>query len=507
MLRRYKMTIAMNSPSPREVFFDPARFAATFLYIVDKDGNLIRLRYNAVQRAYVAQRTRRDLVLKARQTGISTVVQAEHFRALTTGTAATITLAHEDDTTQKLRRMADRFYTNLPEHFRPVRGANNDRLTTYPKFNSESVIATAGNRNTGRGGTYTHFHGSEVAFWKDAESIVAGAMQGGNPRVALESTPNGAQGYFYTLCMEALDGRNDWHLHFFPWWLDPEYALPYDTSEYLELTDEEGVLVEKLAIQGVHLTTGQILWRRSKQTELKSLFVQEYPEDPIKCFVLSGLGYFGDLTGVWTAPMNVEPDPDHHYVAGLDWGQSSDYTVCPIIDATVRRQVDLIRMKGLPWAEMRRQIIVACKRWNVRVLYAEQNSASTNVESLRNEMTAANVKTAVIAFATTNDSKASIMGALHESLHAKDGLRLQPHDAVQREMMAFAAFQLPSGTWQLRAPDKEHDDCVIGLALAWNAMKRGHSADEIAAIGTNKIDFDALSPALRESLKASGVKF
>jgi len=31
-----------------------------------------------------------------------------------------------------------------------------------------------------------------VAFWKDAEKIVAGAMQGGNPMVILESTLNGA---------------------------------------------------------------------------------------------------------------------------------------------------------------------------------------------------------------------------------------------------------------------------------------------------------------------------
>src|SRR5512147_1776321 len=117
-------------------------------------------------------------------------------------------------------------------------------------------------------------HGSEVAFWPDAERIIAGAMQGGNPDVVLESTPNGAQGYFYERCMEALRGDGVWSLHFYPWWWDDNYRIPLDVGEQPALIGDENQLVEKFG-----LSYEQIKWRRSKTKELGRLFIQEYPED------------------------------------------------------------------------------------------------------------------------------------------------------------------------------------------------------------------------------------
>ena len=36
-----------------EIFFDPATFAETWLYILDKADRLVPLRYNAAQRHYL----------------------------------------------------------------------------------------------------------------------------------------------------------------------------------------------------------------------------------------------------------------------------------------------------------------------------------------------------------------------------------------------------------------------------------------------------------------------
>src|SRR5690349_12108268 len=125
-------------PTQREAFFNPVIFAETFLKIQDKRLRLIPLRYNKTQLAYLNNRTRRDLILKARQEGISTVIQAEYFRYCTTGSATTLTLSHEDRTTQKLRRMVSRFYNNLPRGFRPARKYDNSSVATYPDFDSEA---------------------------------------------------------------------------------------------------------------------------------------------------------------------------------------------------------------------------------------------------------------------------------------------------------------------------------------------------------------------------------
>src|SRR6185369_11301344 len=113
-------------------------------------------------------------------------------------------------------------------------------------------------------------------------------------RVALESTPNGAQGFFYEKCMEALSGNSVWKLHFYPWWWDDEYKLPLTVEEmtfgWFYSDDEQKLIAEH------SLTDEQIKWRREKVKELGRLFPQEYPEDVVSCFLTSGNSYFGDLT-------------------------------------------------------------------------------------------------------------------------------------------------------------------------------------------------------------------
>lgn len=438
-------------------------FAAAKLRILDKDKRLVPLAYNPAQRKFLAERTGQDLILKARQLGMSTVIQGDMFRETATSTQTTLTLCHEDELTQKIRRMVDRFWFNMPD--RPDRKYSNATVTTYPQTDSESTIVTVGGtagKTKGRGDTYSRIHGSEVAFWKDAESVIAGALQGGNPRVVLESTPNGATGYFYTLCMDALDGKSDWRLHFFPWWIDPGYREGVDAP--LTYTDEEEALV---AAHG--LTAEQVAWRRRKQRELKHLFAQEYPEDPVACFLLSGQGYFGDLSHVFCATSDAQPDADHRYAAGLDFGQTNDYTVLSIIDMTTLQQVALLRVNKMPWKEMRRRTLALCKDWHVTVLWAEKNSmGSTNIEELWAEQVAQDIPyLAINEFVTTTESKAAIMSALHESFQRPAGVRLLPDANQKHEFQAFQASQTPSGAWRLSAPDNEHDDTVIATALAY----------------------------------------
>lgn len=448
---------------PRDVLFDPEQFAAHFLFILDKAKLRRRFRWNAAQRDFHTNRTGRDLILKARQLGFSTYIQGELFRRAVTSTRTTMTMAHDDETTQKLRRMADRFWHNCKIGLvQPERKYSNATLTTYPEFDSECVIATAGSKEAGRGGTYTDFHGSEVAFWRDAESLIAGAMQGGNPDVVLESTPNGAQGWFYERCMEALDDDSIWKLHFYPWWWDAAYQVQLEPGEEIALTDEESELVRRH-----NLTGAQIKWRRAKKKELKRLFIQEYPEDPRTCFLTSGNGYFSDLSiplmDVFTAPMEATYQEGHTYLAGLDFGQQGDYLSLTVGDRDERRQVDLLHINQLSWGEMRTRVKEKYDYWHLPFVLAENNSmGSTNIEAMQDS------GMNVIPFETTNESKAAGMQALHEALDK--GWKLQPHDVQKHEFQTFVATQLPSGIWRLAAAGVGHDDTVISAMLMHQAI-------------------------------------
>ena len=431
------------------------------LMIIDKRGRLVPYKPTAVQRRLKRALRGRDLVLKARQMGISTSIQAAYFRTAITSTALVATMAHDAATTAKLRRMSERFYDNLAPAQRPPRGLNNSATTTYPATGSEVTIATAGSLNVGRGGTYTHIHGSEVAFWDDAAAIMAGLMQGVTPKgsIVLESTPNGAQGWFYERCMEALDGNPAWKLHFFPWWRDPTYRQRLPRGETLVYDDDEARLA------ALHrLNAGQIAWRRTKQRELKHLFAQEYPEDEQSCFLLSGQSYFGTLVGVFNAPFGAMPQPGRRYVAGLDFAQTTDYTVLSVVDSAARVQVDLLRMNQLPWAEMRRQIIATCRRWGVTALWAESNSiGGPNIEALL----AAGLP--VLPLTMSAGAKPALMQALSEAL-SESGFKLLDLPEQRRELAAFQARQTATGHWTYAARPPEHDDTVIANALAWHAV-------------------------------------
>jgi hypothetical protein len=424
---------------------------------------------NRAQLTLIDNLTGWDIVLKARQLGMSTAIQAWLFYQHMRGNARTNTLCHDDELTSVLRRMVDRYYDNLPDTVRPPRKYANAKLTTYDALDSEGSIATVGGqagKKKGRGGSVTHIHGSEVAFWPDAESVMAAAMQAGNPAIVLESTPNGMTGWFYERCMEALAGDSIWTLHFFPWWDDDEYRIPLGQGETFDYTEDEAALVDAHG-----LDAEQIAWRRLKLRELPHTFAQEYPEDPYSCFLSSGNSFFGDVEGVFTAPMDVEPDPLHRYVAGLDFGQTNDYTVLIVLDTSTNEMVDMLRINRMAWADIRAHIEGRAAQWGA-VVWAEENSiGGPNIEAMTGRVK-------LRKFRTDASSKPALMQGLYVALH-ESGLRLQPHPELKHELRAFISEQLPSGHWRYEGGNGAHDDTVIALALAWhgahNAGGRGGS--------------------------------
>jgi hypothetical protein len=149
----------------------------------------------------------------------------------------------------------------------------------------------------------------------------------------------------------------------------------------------------------------------------------------------------------------------HEYFSGLDFGQTTDFTVMPIWDKTTKCQVELIRFNRLEWAEQRRRIKQAYEKWHLRSLPAERNSiGAPNIEALRND------GVNCIPFDTTNQSKADIMSNSHECLHS--GWKLLDIPEQRHEYNTFVSTQLPSGAWRLAAEGDGHDDIVISNGIA-----------------------------------------
>ena len=237
----------------------------------------------------------RAIVLKGRQEGVSTYIQARFLRHTTTkqGKHAFI-LTHEKEATENLFGITERFYDNLPYGMAPRTGVANAKELSFVALDSGYSIGTAGNKAVGRSQTIHYFHGSEVGFWPNAEEHTKGILQAvpdaNDTEIILESTANGVNNYFHRLWKAAEAREIDFLAVFLPWyWMNEYQKTPPDD---FQLTSEEHELVEYY-----DLTPAQLCWRRKKIAEFNAAediesgiiaFRQEYPMNAQEAFQFSG---------------------------------------------------------------------------------------------------------------------------------------------------------------------------------------------------------------------------
>lgn len=231
----------------------------------------------------------RAIVLKGRQQGISTYTEGRFYWRLThqRGKRAFI-LTHEDKATANLFAMVSRFWEQAPKEYRPHLGASNAKELVFDLLESKYSVATAGAKDTGRGGTAQLFHGSEIAFWPHAQQHLAGIGQVvpdmADTEVIYESTANGTANVFHELWQMAVRGDSDFMPVFIPWMWQAEYQAPAPAG--FELTVEEEEYRDAYGC-----TLEQMVWRRRKvNTDFRGdagLFDQEYPATPEVAFASS----------------------------------------------------------------------------------------------------------------------------------------------------------------------------------------------------------------------------
>ncbi len=312
---------------------DPRPWMERNLFIRTKDRRLLPLRFNPIQAYYYHRRTPRDIILKPRQVGFTTLNCGLLFAdsVLRPHTVSAV-VSRDADSALYIFSIIHRFWHSLPEEEQRYIGkpqyASREELS-WPKLGSHIFVGTAGVLTAGRGQTIHNLLCSEFAFWPNPQEVLAALLEavpmGG--RVVIESTPNGRGNHFHFLWQQAQEGESGFRPHFHPWWQDPGNRV--EGEPLGPLSEEETRLV---ANQG--LDEAQLRWRRAKQRDLRERFPQEYPEDAISCFLHSGRCYF-DLTAAqrladtWVGePLRVEDsgrlriwkeaEPGKAYAIGAD---------------------------------------------------------------------------------------------------------------------------------------------------------------------------------------------
>ena len=176
---------------------------ARLLKIRLKKGGTRLMSLNRAQREYSRKCSRQNIVLKARQLGITTYVAARYFlQTITRPGTLTVQVAHSQESAEAIFNIVQRFWENLPKAMLKgalVKSRSNVRQIVFPHLDSEYRVETADD-NAGRGMTIHNLHCSEVSRWprgglETLASLRAAVVPEGE--IVLESTPNGATGVFY----------------------------------------------------------------------------------------------------------------------------------------------------------------------------------------------------------------------------------------------------------------------------------------------------------------------
>ena len=452
---------------------------SSLLKVRSKTRGLVPLIPNRAQLEFSRTCTNRNIVLKARQMGITTYVAARFFiQTITRPGTMTVQVAHDQESAEEIFKIVHRFWENLPSSMKRgalLRSRANVRQMVFPRLDCEYRVATAADVNAGRGLTIHNLHCSEVARWlREPEQALASlrAAVPGDGYVVLESTPNGAGGVFYDEWHRATD--MGYTKHFFPWWYDDEYCDTARATTVGLLTEEERELARR---EG--LTQSQIAWRRINRAQLRGLAAQEYAEDPVSCFRASGECVF-ELEAIDRALAEKAPPASNHengglaiwleprsgrqYIIGVDpagGGTEGDYACAQVIDRQSAMQCAELHGHYSP-RELALKLIDLGNTYNTALLVVERNNHGHGVLA---HLRAAGYPR---IFREGNQdgwlTSAVTRPAMIENLAAVVSIKPQLFQST-RLLAEFRTF-IRHSDGRSGGASGSHDDCVIAMAIA-----------------------------------------
>lgn len=268
--------------------------------IIDKDSNDIKFRLNPIQENVLNNLHNRNLILKARQLGMSTfaVLYMLDETLFNNNLMAGIVSYTRDHAQHIFRKIIGHALDTLLPVYQPYVNIIRRTATEVCFSNGSSLRVDT----TLRGSAYPLVLVSE--FGKTcarnplkAEEVITGTLQAvpKNGRTIIESTGEGSDGFFAEMCMEAHRKGNEnlsslsYKLFFFPWMDDPSYILEENVQIDVFLSDY---------FKGVEKQTGRILtqpqknWYAMQKILLGDKIKQEYPSTVSEAFLATSDAFY-----------------------------------------------------------------------------------------------------------------------------------------------------------------------------------------------------------------------
>lgn len=279
---------------------DPYWRINNLYHIVDKRGQKIQFKLNWAQQDLYENIWYCNLILKARQIGLSTFICILFLdRCIFNENMSAGIIAHTMEDGQQIFRRIKFAYDNLPQELKSVISADND-TSQMLKFSNGSSIRVG---TSLRSSTVQYLHISEFGkicsqYPDKAREIMTGSLNtlAVGQYCFIESTAEGRQGYFYDMCKQAQamkDGgkklsKLDFKFHFYPWWKDNSYRIGSMPSISSDMND----YFMRLKTLNINLDDEQKNWYALRYLTQGDDMKREFPSTPDECWEVSNLGTY-----------------------------------------------------------------------------------------------------------------------------------------------------------------------------------------------------------------------
>ncbi len=270
-------------------------------YITNKKGEKLIFKRNWAQTQLYDELHYCNIVLKARQLGITTFITLLFLdTALFNSNVSCGIIADTEENAKYIFRKIKFAYDCLPEPIKAIRIANIDSAKELT-FSNNSIIRVG---TSLRSATFQYLLISEFGKIasddiKRANEILTGSLNtiATGSYCFIESTARGREGAFYNLCVEAKKMRDggkslnplDYKFHFMPWHKHPEYRLaesvniPEDLIKYFKELQE---------VHAINITPPQMAWYAAKHKTQGDDMLREYPSTATEAFQANVEGHY-----------------------------------------------------------------------------------------------------------------------------------------------------------------------------------------------------------------------
>jgi len=245
-------------------------------------------------------------------------------------------------------------------------------------------------------------------------------------------------------------------------------AVKVNYEDNKDLAPDVRVLIEE--DMGVMLERD---WRR--------MYMVELPE---------GTGSFlGNVAGCIGGQEVNGPEEGHRYVMGVDLAKKVDFTVLVVMDMANRQVVWQRRFGGMDWNVQEEAIITASADFHVRRIMLDSTGVG---DPMYDKLLFKGLP--VEPFLFTNESKYRLLTELAVAIE-KRTVRYPNIPVMLREMQSLRAEKLPSGRSRVEAPDGQHDDYPMALALALSVCDPPPEMMIVGRLGSRSYIEEAGQPA------------